>query len=110
MLHRLDLRNQSQPLFCDTLSWFPTKVTMPLASSTDLIVAGIHNIVAALNNPSPGSALAPLSDSHVTVLHQLTTILTNIIHSEPNTISEPTSCLNIAPLIPTKSATIVTNL
>jgi hypothetical protein len=92
---------------CDTLSWFPTKVTMLLASSTDLIVAGIHDIVAALNNPSPGSALAPLSDSQVTALRQLTTILTNVLPSTPKPISEPT-CLDTAPLLPTSPNNIVT--
>jgi hypothetical protein len=70
---------------CNTLSWFPTKVTtMPLASSTDLILAGINDIVNALNNnPSPGSPLAPLIDSHVAKLQQLTTLLTNIIEPLP---------------------------
>jgi hypothetical protein len=43
----------------DTLSLFPTKVTMPNASSTDLVIAGIHNIVHALMNPSNNSPFAP---------------------------------------------------
>jgi hypothetical protein len=63
---------------CDTLTWFPTKVTMPLASSNDLILAGVHNIVHALQHPSPGSPLAPLTDSHHEALLQLTTILTSL--------------------------------
>jgi hypothetical protein len=71
----------------DTISWFPTKVTMPLASSTDLILAGIHDIITALNNPSPGSPLAPLSDSHVAALRQVTAILTNI--AQPAEASHP---------------------
>lgn len=78
---------------CDTISSFPTKATMPLASSTDLILAGIKDIVNALHNPSPGSALAPLVDSHVTALHHLTTVLTNIVVSakdpEPQPPTEP---------------------
>jgi hypothetical protein len=49
---------------CDTISWFPTKVTMPLASSNDLILAGIQDILAALANPSANSPLEPLTDSH----------------------------------------------
>jgi hypothetical protein len=49
----------------DTISWFPTKITMPLASSTDLILAGIANITAALQNPSPNSPLTPMTDSQV---------------------------------------------
>jgi hypothetical protein len=42
---------------------------MPLASSTNLILAGINNIINVLNNPSPGSPSAPLSDSHVAKLN-----------------------------------------
>lgn len=61
----------------DTVTWFPTKVTMPLASSVDLVIAGARDIVHALNNPSPGSPLAPLSDSHASALRELTTILIN---------------------------------
>ena len=44
---------------CDTVAWFPTKVTMPSASSTDLVLAGIQDIVNALKKPSQGSPLAP---------------------------------------------------
>ena len=63
---------------CDTLAWFPTKVTMPIASSNDLILAGIADILHALRNPSPGSPLAPLTDSLHEALLQLTHVLTNI--------------------------------
>ena len=85
---------------CDTLQWFPTKTPMPLASSTDLILAGIQDIVHALNNPSPGSPLAPLTDSHHDALVQLTTVLTSVARP-PTTTSDvplPDSPLRVAPL------------
>ena len=63
---------------CDTLAWFPTKSPMPLASSNDLILAGVHDILHAIRNPSPGSPLAPLTDSHFDVLTQLTSLLTSL--------------------------------
>ena len=63
---------------CETLSWFPTKVTMLLTSSNDLIIAGINDVVHALQNPSPGSPLAPLNTSQVTALETLTAILTGV--------------------------------
>jgi len=63
---------------CDTVSWFPTKVTMPLASSTDLVMAGIKDIVHALQNPTANSPLAPRTDSQVKALLDLTQLLTNI--------------------------------
>jgi hypothetical protein len=74
---------------CETISWFPTKVTMPLASSTDLILAGIQDIVRALHNPTQGSPIAPLTDSHVQALQQLTTLLTGIV--SPSATNKPQS-------------------
>lgn len=47
---------------CDSLSWLPTEVTVPLGSSNDLILAGIQDMLAALRNPpTPGSPLNPLT-------------------------------------------------
>ncbi|KAI2500612.1 hypothetical protein MHU86_13833 [Fragilaria crotonensis] len=61
----------------DTLVWFPTQIPMPIASSTDLVLAGIADIHHALSNPSPGSALAPTTASQVASL-SLTNLLSNI--------------------------------
>jgi hypothetical protein len=85
---------------CDTLSWFPTKVTMPIASSNDLILAGIQDIVSALQNPSPGSALAPLTDSHVEALLTLTEILTGVARATPPipTVNKPSDNIPSPPL------------
>jgi hypothetical protein len=60
---------------CDTLSWFPHANPMPLASSTDIIRAGIQDIVHALKHPLPDNSLAPLQPSTVAMLNQLTTVL-----------------------------------
>ena len=74
---------------CDTLTWFPTKVAMPLALSNDLILAGIQDIIQALRNPSPKSPIAQLTDSHHDALSQLTTILTSIVQPpKPNLSAE----------------------
>ena len=62
---------------------------MPLASSNDLILAGVHDIVHALRNPSPGSALAPLTDSHHEALQQLTIILTSLARPKDAAPTEP---------------------
>jgi hypothetical protein len=69
---------------------------MPLASSNDLILAGIQDILHALHYPSPGSPLAPLSDSHHAVLIQLTSILTSVaqpscVHTPPDNDSDSTT-------------------
>jgi hypothetical protein len=62
---------------------------MPLASSKDLILDGIEDILNALHHPSAASPLAPLTDSHTTALHQLTTILTGLSTSTPTPIPTP---------------------
>ena len=64
---------------CDTVAWFPTKVTIPLASSTDLVLAGIQDVVKALKNPSQGSPLTTRTDSQVQALTDLNNLLANII-------------------------------
>lgn len=69
----------------DTAAWLPYKVTMPTASSVDLVIAGTKDILHALQNPSPGSPLAPLADTEVAVLKTLTDILLNRSNSAEKT-------------------------
>jgi hypothetical protein len=78
--YRVWIRDTKRERFCDTLEWFPTKVTMSLASSTDLVMASIQDIIHALHNPSANSLLAPPTGSEVSILHQLTDLLLNRRH------------------------------
>ena len=59
---------------CDTVSWFPDTCRMPTATSTDVIRAGVADIAEALKNPSPGSPLAPLTDTQTQALKTLVDI------------------------------------
>jgi hypothetical protein len=80
----------------DTLSWFPSKVTMPLASSTDLVLAGINDIVQVLMHLSTNSPLAPPMDSEVQALQDLITLLSNIAappKAAPSMRGEPTDTI-----------------
>jgi hypothetical protein len=61
---------------CDTISWFATQLDMPIASSTDLILAGIQDILHALWHTSPASPLAPLGSNHVATLQLLAELVT----------------------------------
>jgi hypothetical protein len=63
---------------CDTISWFPTKLAMPIASFTDLILAGIQDILHALRHPSPASPLALLGSNHVATLHLPSGLVTGL--------------------------------
>jgi hypothetical protein len=56
---------------------------MPLASSNDLILAGIQDILATLANPSANSPLAPLTDSHTEALRTVSSILTGLASPQP---------------------------
>ena len=66
---------------------------MPLASSNDLILAGIADIVRALRNPTLGSPLHPLSDSQHEALTQLTSIITSVA-SPITTVDRPSPLLD----------------
>jgi hypothetical protein len=61
----------------DTVTWFPQHVKIPVASSAELIVATVHDILHALQQLTPGSALAPLTDSERGALTSIADILLN---------------------------------
>ena len=61
----------------DTLEWFPHEVTMPTASSVDIIATATNDILKALKNPSKNSPLDPLTDSETTALQTAVEILHN---------------------------------
>ena len=86
MRQGLDVVHTRAVRICNMLVWFPTKVRMPLASSNDVILAGIQDIVHALQNPSP---LPPLIDNHHDALMQLTELLISVA-APPRAISVPT--------------------
>jgi hypothetical protein len=81
----------------DTLQWFPMHVTMPLASSIDLVLAGARDIIQALNNPSASSPLAPLTDSETQTLRTLATVLTN---RQPTPAAQALPALTPPPVLP----------
>ena len=74
----------------ETLTWFPTQVSMPTASSRDTATAAALDLIKALQNPSPASALSPLSDSHHHNLTQLAEIF-SAATSAPATFDAPTT-------------------
>ena len=61
----------------DTLSWFPSQVKMPTASSTDAAIAAARDLIHALQHPSPASALSPLADHQHAALLQLADIFSS---------------------------------
>jgi hypothetical protein len=61
----------------DMLEWFPTKVTMSLASSVETPSSPVPRTFQALQHPSPGTPLARLTGSEAATLRSLFDILLN---------------------------------
>jgi len=77
---------------CNTITWFPSHLRMPAASSTDYILAGIADIVHALQSPMANTPFALLSDSHTKALH----LLMDILHVHVTTDPVTTDALRVA--------------
>ena len=74
---------------CYILTRFPTKVQMPLASSNDLILAGLQENLHALHHPLPGSAWHhPRTVTMMPCLTALVSILTSLL-ATPSRPSPP---------------------
>jgi hypothetical protein len=79
---------------CNTITWFPTKIVMPLAYTADLVLAGITDIQQALLKSPPGFHLPP---NHVSALKQLTEVLVFVTipdHDIPSNL-EPIAVLSV---------------
>jgi hypothetical protein len=88
---------------CNTITWLPTKITMPKASTADLVLAGITDIQQALLKPPPGFHLPP---NHVAALKQLTEVLTSVTIPDIKAPSnlEPIALLRVSDHHPTNSS------
>ena len=84
----------------DTLDWFPKQVTMPIASSMDLILAAARDLATALQHPSTNSPLSPLEHSEVETLRQLQQILLNRQVQPSPTPPKPVSVVEPSPPTP----------
>ena len=87
----------------DTLAWFPSEIKMPSASSTDAAIAAAHDLITALQNPHPASALSPLADNEHAALQQLAEIFRN--RTDPSTIPVPPGFEPLPPVPDTTSNT-----
>jgi hypothetical protein len=81
---------------CDTITWFPTKIVMPLASTAHLVLAGFTNIEQALHLPP----------NHVAVLKQLIGVLVSVkvLDLESPSNPEPIAPVRVDDHHPTNSS------
>ena len=92
--HRVWCWKTSAERICDTISWFPTKTTIPTASSADTILACLQQIVDCLQKPAAGSPLAPLTGTHVEAIDRIRTLVADDI---PTAMQPPTRLIATAP-------------
>eukprot|EP00978_Attheya_sp_CCMP212_P008058 scaffold18746_cov41-Attheya_sp.AAC.4 len=86
----------------DTLTWYPSQVSMPKASTTEEASATARDLIEALLHPGPASPLSPLSDSHRQALFQLAEIFSQATAEyspSPPTVPVPTAPLPAAALL-----------
>ncbi|EEC45165.1 predicted protein [Phaeodactylum tricornutum CCAP 1055/1] len=76
--HRVWITETRAERVADTLSWFPTRIPMPAASSTDRALAAARDLVHALQNPSPASPFAPLDATQHQALTDLATLFATV--------------------------------
>jgi len=79
----------------DTLTWLPTNTPMPTVSSADIIASTTQDILHELCNPSPGSPLAPLTDTETETLIQISKLLNTKVEQ---TLEEPAAVQRVPPL------------
>jgi hypothetical protein len=66
----------------DTISWYPTKVTLPTSSSAEVITAALHDVQQELLNQRPDNSICTISDNQREILKQMTNTFKQII--DPN--------------------------
>jgi hypothetical protein len=72
--HRIWIPSTRSERISDTVTWFPTKVQMPIASHDEHILAILLDLLTAVNSPSTGFEF---NHDHRTVLKQLTECFIN---------------------------------
>jgi hypothetical protein len=94
--HRVWITKTRAEHVADTLAWFPSKIPMPTASSTDRALAAARDLVCALRNPAPASPFTPLDANQHQALTQLTELFASV--SAP---ASPVTAPARAPPVPT---------
>ena len=73
----------------NTLTWLPTKYTMPVATPADLIRAAAEDMKDALKSTEKNTFISNLPQTKTDLLKELTEVLTNIAKTANPSRSEP---------------------
>jgi hypothetical protein len=72
----------------DTISWFPTQVKLPTATSEERIAASLQDVVTELQQPRPPFSTINLNESQSATLINVTNILSKIIQNDTTNENE----------------------
>ena len=86
---RVYMRETQAERITDTLTWFPKHVPLPTATSTELIVAGLQDVVEELQNPTVPNSIINIDNTKRKTLQKITTMLTNILLEGNDTTAPP---------------------
>ena len=79
---RVYMRETQSERITDTLTWFPKHVPLPTATSTELIVAGLQDVVDELQNPTIPNAIINMDNNKRNTLTRISGMLTNLLTAE----------------------------
>ena len=61
---RVYMRETQSERITDTLTWFPKHVPLPTATSTEIVTAGLQDVVNELQSPTNPNSLIDMTDNH----------------------------------------------
>ena len=76
---RVYMRETQSERITDTLTWFPKHVPLPTATSTELIVAGLQDVVEELQNPTVPNAIINVDNNKRNTLKKISNMLTTLL-------------------------------
>ena len=79
---RVYMRETQSERVTDTLTWFPKHVPLPTATSTEIIAAGLQDVVKELQVPTAPNSLIQVTKSNRHKLIKITNTLVNMIQDE----------------------------
>ena len=87
------MRETQSERITDTLTWFPKHVPLPTATSTEIVTAGLQDVVNELKSPTNPNSLIDMTDNHRQELINITNMLVNIVQDDkaPGTQEAPPS-------------------
>ena len=90
--YRVYMRDTQGERITDTLSWFPQHIPLPTATSTEIIVAGLQDVVQELQTPTAPNSIVQMDNNKraelLSISNRLNKILENSIPPEQDSNTE----------------------